>query len=387
MSKIGIKKRMKNAALLAVLVGPIMCFALVLWFGVTEAWSASGKQLFTISRDEDMLYIIDEDNLQLVPVGSLGISAPSVYVGMDFDLQGALYVGESRNGLLYTVSVETGEATLFHDFGSYVRFIENMAFVPVDVPGPNGSTWVAGTLFGSEMGDLWGINIETGQATFIGWSNIDMDAIAFSPDGILYAIHAIDWEYPGEGYGILYTVSTIDGLSTFIGFTAPCFGLTFTSDGRLLGTSNEGHLFLIDPESGDYNDLGFLGVQGLVGLGEGPGPVAITVTIDIKPGSFPNSINPRNKGKIPVAILTTNTFDATTVDTSTVFFGATGAEAPPVHAALEDVDGDGDMDMILHFNTQESGIVCGDTSASLTGETLDGETIRGSDSVSTVGCK
>jgi hypothetical protein len=55
--------------------------------------------------------------------------------------------------------------------------------------------------------------------------------------------------------------------------------------------------------------------------------------------------------------LTTDSFDATTVDSSTVLFGATGNEAAPVHSALEDVDGNGGTDMILHFNTQDTGIV------------------------------
>jgi hypothetical protein len=113
----------------------------------------------------------------------------------------------------------------------------------------------------------------------------------------------------------------------------------------------------------------------------------LPVEIDIKPGSFPNGINPKSKGKIPVAILTTDTFDSTTVDESTVLFGATGAEAAPVQSALEDVDGDGDIDMILHFETQDTGIMCGDTSAFLTGETFDGQMIEGSDSIKTVGCK
>jgi hypothetical protein len=114
-------------------------------------------------------------------------------------------------------------------------------------------------------------------------------------------------------------------------------------------------------------------------------PSAITVAIDIKSGSFPNSINPRSKGVIPVAILTTDTFDATTVDPNTIAFGPD--EAFPVHAALKDVDGDGDTDVILHFNTQATGIQCGDTSASLTGETFDGQMIEGSDSIKTTGCK
>jgi hypothetical protein len=113
----------------------------------------------------------------------------------------------------------------------------------------------------------------------------------------------------------------------------------------------------------------------------------MTVAIDIKPGSYPNSINPRSKGVIPVAIITTGTFDAAAVDPTTVLFGPTGTEAPPAHSALADADGDGDIDMILHFNTHATGIVCGDTSASLAGKTFGGQAVKGSDSIRTVGCK
>jgi 2-keto-4-pentenoate hydratase len=81
----------------------------------------------------------------------------------------------------------------------------------------------------------------------------------------------------------------------------------------------------------DYGELGMIKFK----------VIEKQVSIDIKPGSFPNSINPKSKGKTPVAILTTDSFDATTVDSSTVLFGATGNEAAPVHSALEDVDGDG----------------------------------------------
>ena len=115
--------------------------------------------------------------------------------------------------------------------------------------------------------------------------------------------------------------------------------------------------------------------------------VPLPVSIDIKPGSDPNSINLRSRGVIPVAVLTTATFDATTVDPTTVRFGKTGTEATPVQFALKDVDLDGDIDRILHFKTQNTGILCGDTSASLTGQTFDGQMIKGSDSVNTVGCK
>jgi hypothetical protein len=112
-----------------------------------------------------------------------------------------------------------------------------------------------------------------------------------------------------------------------------------------------------------------------------------SVAIDIKPGSYPNSINPRSQGVIPVAILTTDTFDALQVDAESVKFGLDLATERHGQAHVEDVDGDGDQDLVLHFKTQEAGIVCGDTEASLTGETFDGQSIMGTDSIKTVGCK
>ena len=112
----------------------------------------------------------------------------------------------------------------------------------------------------------------------------------------------------------------------------------------------------------------------------------LPISIDIKPDSFPNTINPRSKGKIPVAILTTDSFDATSVDPTTVLFGPTGSEVAPVHSALEDVDGDGDIDLVLHFVTQHTAITCGNASASLTGSTFSGVKIKGTDSIETVAC-
>ena len=54
---------------------------------------------------------------------------------------------------------------------------------------------------------------------------------------------------------------------------------------------------------------------------------------------------------------------------------------------VEDVNGDGFMDMMFRFKTQETGIVCGDTEATLNGETFGGTPITGTDTVNTVGCK
>ncbi len=111
------------------------------------------------------------------------------------------------------------------------------------------------------------------------------------------------------------------------------------------------------------------------------------VEVDIKPGTDPNSINLKSKGVITVAILTTEDFDATTIDPLSVEFGPDGAEAAHGDGHnIVDADDDGDLDLVLHFLTQETGIECGDTEAGLTGETFDGQAIEGFDSINIVKC-
>jgi hypothetical protein len=110
------------------------------------------------------------------------------------------------------------------------------------------------------------------------------------------------------------------------------------------------------------------------------------VDIDIKPGTDPNSVNLRANGKIPVAILTTDTFDATQVDWESVLFGPEGATEVHERIHIDDVDDDGDMDVVLHFVTQNAGIACSDTKATLTGETFSGESFVGTDTIETLNC-
>ena len=107
--------------------------------------------------------------------------------------------------------------------------------------------------------------------------------------------------------------------------------------------------------------------------------------IDIKPGSDHNSIKPRSNRVIPVAVLGSAGFDATQIDFSTVTFGADGA-TPRHYGHVEDVNDDGYMDMIFRFKTRETGIVCGDTEATLMGETFGEIQFTGTDEVKTVKC-
>jgi hypothetical protein len=81
------------------------------------------------------------------------------------------------------------------------------------------------------------------------------------------------------------------------------------------------------------------------------------VMVDIKPGSDLNPLNVQSRGKLPMAILGSATFDVNMVDPSTVLLNWDGLTpvdgmdaAPPERWAWEDVDGDGFMDVTFKFN-------------------------------------
>jgi hypothetical protein len=127
----------------------------------------------------------------------------------------------------------------------------------------------------------------------------------------------------------------------------------------------------------------------------------LEVAIDVEPKDKSNRIRMSSNKGIAVAVLTTPNFDATTVDPSTVCFGdnpprggTTSYNQPPGVDAdcneshrqghLEDADRDGDLDMVLHFETNQTGIDPEDTEARLTGKTTHGTSFEGSDFIRTV---
>jgi uncharacterized delta-60 repeat protein len=109
----------------------------------------------------------------------------------------------------------------------------------------------------------------------------------------------------------------------------------------------------------------------------------IKVSVDIEPGESPNAINPGSNGTTPVAILSSATFNAPSqVDTSSLRFGRTGTEASLAFCSSpEDVNGDGRLDVVCHFTTKKEGFQPGDSQGVLTGQTVAGTPISGTDSV------
>jgi uncharacterized repeat protein (TIGR01451 family) len=119
----------------------------------------------------------------------------------------------------------------------------------------------------------------------------------------------------------------------------------------------------------------------------------VPVAINIEPGGG-NPINLGSNGVIPVAVLTTAAgeyglplaFDATKIVATTVRFGPQAIVFDETGGAfethgkghlersfeLDEVTKDADLDMVLHFRTQETGIGPNDTQACVKGDWVDG---------------
>ena len=116
-------------------------------------------------------------------------------------------------------------------------------------------------------------------------------------------------------------------------------------------------------------------------------PIPIPVTIDIKPGSFPNSVNLGSGGTVPVAIFSTQTFDARTLNPSTITLASAPVklkgQGTPM-ASFQDVNGDGLPDLVVHVSTETLQLSDTDTAAVLRGKTSNGRGVKGTDSVRVV---
>jgi phosphopantetheine adenylyltransferase len=116
-------------------------------------------------------------------------------------------------------------------------------------------------------------------------------------------------------------------------------------------------------------------------------PLDAPVTIDIRPQSYSNHVDPASNEDMSVAILSTKFFDARSVKPSSVAFGPAQAPISSYQAWRDvDVNDDGKRDRVFFFRISETGIACGDKRTTLTGETFEGYPISGSDWVMTVNC-
>ena len=113
------------------------------------------------------------------------------------------------------------------------------------------------------------------------------------------------------------------------------------------------------------------------------------VIIDVSPRDPGNVVNLTRGGTVTVAILTTDTFNAATVNPLSVCFG--DADAPSERTCteqhgsghLEDVNKDKRPDLLLHFDVAATGIDAADTSACLKARTIGGVGLYGCEPIVT----
>lgn len=237
----------------------------------------------------------------------------------------------------------------------------------------NDSTVVAsvGFIDSDEVGFFWSATRgDLVSETFMGPTAVNRAVLnVHVVNNALSAGNEVDWDLTINGV-------IVGGFSVASGFTGPVtlnvgfpaiFGPTYTVAIKVTNTV---------PVGGGSHTLAYAGdfAHSIELLLE-----PLDVFIDVKPGSNTNPINLKSSGTITVAILTTDDFDATEVDGSTVMFA--GASERHGSGHFVDVDRDGDTDWVGHFRVQETDILPGDTEACLEGLTEDGLPFEGCDSI------
>lgn len=236
--------------------------------------------------------------------------------------------------------------------------------------------------------------------------DIEVDGGVIIPAGTTVDSHMIflntHYGY-GDDFGVVWT------------FDAPILGVMSDTDGLLEAATNEflkapgtvypgafagrGLELDIEDQPDEYEVNGNTITVGMH-VGE-PGDwirvvtgylvSTIEVSIDIKPGSDPNSINIGENGLLPVAVLGSADFDVNDIDPATINLGEMSlstrgpAKAPKLAYSIEDVDGDGILDFMAFFSVQELSEVGAldetTTALELTGQLFDGDLLTGTDSV------
>jgi hypothetical protein len=405
--------------------------------GSGTLYGTDGSRLFTIDRTTGVGTLVGP----MVPSATYG------YISLATDSAGTMYaVGgfpSSAGGVsswLFTVDPASGETTSLGELGSGGSDYAPGNFLGMDSYGS--------LLFAAQNGDYWSgadrlvavepTAVATGEVGPFGnctsgpvdperqqCSIEGMDALAFDGAGTLYgAIGSAhqwwpDWPYASPvaaGAPGLYKIDPASGAASCDTWPLPnCFfhlpiidasgvppaggvlSLQFACDQTLYGGTGDGRLLTLDPLSGRFAYVGSGSATGGSPLFDLAfqrssclNPPASEVSVDIKPGSTLNPVNLSSKGLVPVAVLTTETFDATAIDPHTVCFGEeddpSERDCTEKHGIghIEDVNGDGQSDLVLHYEVSQTGIDPGDSTACLSGETFAGVDVEGCDAIRTL---
>ena len=229
------------------------------------------------------------------------------------------------------------------------------------------------------------------DADFFSFEGKEGDVISVDIDGGIGGARSVDTMVfifgPGPGYTMLRgnddggvrdagSTSTMD--SRIVNFRLPSTGV-FTigvssfprslTHGGIYNPATAGTLNALS--NGDYTLI----ISG-VSL-----PQVLHINIDIKPGQggAPAPINPKSKGVVPVALLGNAEFDPFKIDLKSLTFGPEGNEPSYRRCSSDpvDVNGDGRMDRVCHFDNEEAKFEKGDMEGVVKGKTTDGRQFEG----------
>ncbi len=367
-----------------------------------NALDASGNRLFyiatPIAETDERLFTVDTQTGALLSSPTIAGSSTAPFQSLDYDAgEGALYgLRNPGDAGRQVVRIDVATAAITPVSASIAP--PNAASSGVSaLDAPGNRFFFVGTPGADPNQHIYTVDTATGAllgSPAVGAGVAVLGMVYDEAEGKLFI-----WQNPGDGGRQIALLDPATGAVTPVSASiAPPLG---SSSGVVALDAAGNRVFFAGVPTGetdsriytvDTNTGAVLGNPTVVGsatqffsglefapAAAPPGPT--TVTIDIKPGSATNPINLKSNGVIPVAILTTPTFDATTVDVSSVRFGPGDATEVHGHGHVEDVDGDGDLDLVLHFSTAAAAIPCGATSATLTGTG-----ITGTDVVTTI-CK
>jgi hypothetical protein len=309
---------------------------------------------------------------------------------MDYGPDGKLYASVESGcfthgsaDTLATIDPTTGQVDIIGRFypGEDPADVDAIAFSP------------AGELFAVAIGpyELVKINPATGVATTIGHiEGTDgrfLGAIEFLPDGTLLCI---DMAEAGGGPSHLWKIDTATAEATSIGWLGfnSVEGMTLGPDGKLYALANS-----MEPDV----DAILVEVDSATGAGTsvqdvtlgGPRDAlvakpAVLIDIDVKPGSDPNCFNINDAGVVPVAILGSALLDVTQIDPESLRFGGMSVRVRGQRGPLcsiKSYEGDAYADMICQFADDSSAWEPGSGTATLKGNTFSGTVLEGNDSI------
>ena len=185
--------------------------------------------------------------------------------------------------------------------------------------------------------------------------NVSDSTPSWSKTGIAFSRSCCDlWLIKSDGSGLQVLPSTSGS------------NPVWSPDGTKIAFESSGHIYVFDLSDRTAKPLTQLNT--------------LPIVIYINPG-LANTINPKNKGNIGVAILSAPWFDPVRqIDQTSITFGPTGSQSSPASCVANDVNQDGIPDLVCEFDVAAK-FAPTDTQAILKAKDANGFLFEGRDTV------